>query len=142
MSTPRELTAAALEELVKLARLARERAYAPYSQFRVGAALLAGGQAFSGANVENASYGLTVCAERTAAMAAVSAGLRQFEVLVVVTGGTEPSPPCGACLQVLAEFGQGMTVVLAGPHGVHGSYRLEQLLPYAFTLDRERGPDE
>ena len=132
-----------LQELVELARLARERAYAPYSRFCVGAALLAGGRTFTGANVENASYGLTVCAERVAACAAVSAGLRRFELLVVVTGGSEPSPPCGACLQVLSEFGKGMTVVLAGPSEIHGSYRLEQLLPYAFAWPSpERGPAE
>lgn len=143
MSTPKELTAGNLEALVELARQARERAYAPYSRFRVGAALVAGGRTFTGANVENSSYGLTVCAERVAACTAVSAGLRSFELLVVVTGGNEPSPPCGACLQVLSEFGQGMTVVLAGPREIHGSYRLEQLLPYAFAWPSpERDPAE
>ncbi|MEW6524481.1 MAG: cytidine deaminase [Bacillota bacterium] len=122
-----------VQELLKEARAARERAYAPYSNFRVGAALWAGGRSFVGANVENASYGLTCCAERAAAFAAASAGERRFEVLVVVTAGPEPCPPCGACLQVLAELGKDLVVVLAGPREIHGTYRLDELLPRAFT---------
>lgn len=93
-----------MERLVCLAAAAARNAWAPYSGFAVGAALRAGGEEFLGCNVENASYGLTVCAERVAAWRAVAAGQRDFQALAVYTPGEEPGMPCGACLQVLAEF--------------------------------------
>jgi cytidine deaminase len=125
-----------LDELVRTARAALANSYAPYSHFRVGAALRTGnGQVFSGTNVENASYGLTICAERVAIYAAVSAGARNIEALAVAVERPPAKPeeamPCGACRQVLAEFlsPNGWIVV---DHV--GQFRLEQLLPLAFLL--------
>jgi cytidine deaminase len=120
--------------LVAAARAARRRAYAPYSRFQVGAAVLAGGQVHQGCNVENASYGLTVCAERNAVGAAVLAGARRIDAVAVASGTTPPTPPCGACLQVLAELGGPETpVLLAGPRGAAVRTTLGELLPRAFS---------
>jgi cytidine deaminase len=100
----------------------------------VGAAVRAGGAVFTGVNVENASYGLTVCAERVAVGAAVAAGQRELEAVVVASGTGEPTPPCGACLQVLAEFGgPDLPVVLAGARGRVVETKLGELLPRAFS---------
>ena len=131
-----ELAPVTIERLVQTARRAQERAYAPYSNFPVGAAVLAeDGQVFPGCNVENASFGLTVCAERNAVAAAVVAGTRPVAVAVVAPGGRVA--PCGACRQVLAEFGAGMPVVLAGPEGQPPEVTsLEALLPAVFHLER------
>jgi cytidine deaminase len=107
-------------ELVAAARAARERAYAPYSGFRVGAALLTDqGDVISAANVENASYGLAICAERSAVVAAVAAGYRSFLAVAVAGNGPEPVTPCGACRQVLREFPKGtdLEVLCAGETG-------------------------
>ncbi len=129
--------------LLAAAGAAQAAAYAPYSGFAVGAAILAAdGRVFTGCNIENASYGLTCCAERTAVFSAVTAGVRRFRALAVVAGpeGSHPSTPCGACRQVLAEFGPPFRVLLAAPGG--GSTVLltsvDELLPYAFAL----GPGE
>jgi cytidine deaminase len=95
-----------LESLISAATAARLQAYAPYSNFQVGAALLSkGGRVFTGCNVENLSYGLTICAERSAFFQAVSAGVREFEAIAIVADTREPVSPCGACRQVMAEFG-------------------------------------
>jgi cytidine deaminase len=119
------------QELIALADKARAMAYAPYSNYRVGAALLTGsGKVYTGVNVENASYGLAICAERTAAVKAVSAGERQFVAIAVVTdnGGS----PCGACRQVLAEFGPQMRIILADSAGKSREYSMSELLPDSF----------
>lgn len=131
-----ELAPVTIERLVQTARRAQERAYAPYSNFPVGAAVLAeDGQVFPGCNVENASFGLTVCAERNAVAAAVVAGTRPVAVAVVAPGGHVA--PCGACRQVLAEFGVGMPVVLAGSEGQSPKVTsLEALLPAVFHFER------
>ncbi len=119
------------EELIGLAREARQRAYAPYSRFAVGAALLGrSGRVYTACNVENVSYGLSICAERAAVFKAVSEGEQEFEALAVVTsaGGS----PCGACRQVLAEFNYNMTVYVADTEGQCRAFTVEELLPEAF----------
>lgn len=122
--------------LVKAARAARRRAYAPYSRFQVGAAVRAGGAVHAGCNVENASYGLTVCAERAAVAAAVAAGARRLDAVVVASGTRPPTPPCGMCLQTLAEFaGPDLPVVLAGAGGAVARTTLGALLPRGFSKD-------
>jgi cytidine deaminase len=120
------------DPLVSAARAAQQQAYAPYSRFRVGAALEAeDGRVFVGCNVENASYGLTICAERAAVCAAVAAGARRLRRAVVVTDTDPPAAPCGACRQVLSEFGPDLQVLGVGPGG-SVSWTMGQLLPAAF----------
>ncbi len=120
--------------LVRAARAARRRAYAPYSGFRVGAAVLAAGEIHVGANVENASYGLTICAERVAVAAAILGGARHIAAVAVASGTREPAPPCGMCLQTLAELGTSeMPVLLAGAGGAEVETTLGALLPRAFS---------
>ena len=127
-------------DLVAAARSARRRAYAPYSRFRVGAAVRAGGLTFDGANVENASYGLTLCAERAAVVAAVLAGRLTLEGVAVASGTVPPTPPCGMCLQTLAEFaGPGLPVTLAGARNSRVETTLGALLPRAFGARRPSG---
>ena len=122
------------QELLDAAISARERAYAPYSKFLVGAAVLAkSGKIYTGCNIENASYGLTVCAERNALFSAVGAGEREFTALCVVGDTEAPISPCGACRQVMAEF-KVPRIILANLKGDVKEYTLEELLPYGFSL--------
>jgi cytidine deaminase len=128
--------------LLAFAREAQEKAYAPYSDFRVGAAIFAGGEIYQGCNVENAAYGSTVCAERGAAMAAVLAGNTFFDAIAVVGDSQDPTVPCGACRQFLAEFNPEMRVVMGGTEDAVRSTSLEELLPDAFVrgyLDQDTG---
>jgi cytidine deaminase len=121
--------------LVARAREAQAHAHAPYSQFRVGAALEADdGRVFVGCNVESASYGLTICAERMALGAGVAAGARRFRRVVVVTDVDPPAAPCGACRQLLAEFGMDLEVIAAG-RSQERRWTLGALLPDAFTRE-------
>lgn len=126
------------QKLIAAALAARQQAYAPYSKFLVGAGVLAeDGTIVGGANVENASYGLTICAERVAVTAAVAAGHRKILAVAVATSGG--ASPCGACRQVLAEFGGSMDVVLVDsdrPDSVR-SLSLAELLPEQFQLDED-----
>jgi cytidine deaminase len=121
------------EELIKVASLARQRAHVPYSKYRVGAAIrTARNKVHVGANVENASYGLTVCAERTAVFAAVNAGDTRLDTIAIVIDGDRLPSPCGACRQVLAEFSPEMRVVLATTGGLRKVTTLRDLLPDPF----------
>ena len=122
-----------LAELIQAARAAQAQAYAPYSGFSVGAAVrTSDGRIFIGANVENASYGLAVCAERTAVLSAVLAGARQLVGVAVCTSLWPPAAPCGMCRQTLAEFAHDAEVVLCSPSGPAQRTRLAVLLPHAF----------
>jgi cytidine deaminase len=116
------------DDLVTESWEARERAYAPYSNFLVGAALRTPSGVFTGANVENASYSLAICAERVAAVTAVAAGVRDFEVCAVTSSGMQPTPPCGACRQFLYEFNPSMVIVSEGRDGERKRWRLSDLL--------------
>lgn len=130
---------AKIEEALREARAARERAYAPYSGFQVGAAILAGDRLFTGENIENASYPVSVCAERNAVARMIDAGERTIDLVAVVTAADQPTPPCGACRQVLWEFGREALVVAETTGGIRGMWALEDLLPDAFgpeDLDR------
>jgi cytidine deaminase len=130
---------AAIDDAIAQAREARARAYAPYSGFQVGASVLSGGRVFTGENVENASYPVSVCAERNAVAHMIDAGERRIDLVAVVTDAATPTPPCGACRQVLWEFGREALVVAETTGGVRRSWALEDLLPDAFgpeDLDR------
>ncbi len=121
------------ERLVAAAREARERAVAPFSGFKVGAALLTkDGRVYGGCNVENASYGLTVCAERVALLKALSEGERVFEKIAVVADTDAPTPPCGPCRQLLWEYCGDIPVVLANLQTITGEHQMRDLLPLPF----------
>jgi cytidine deaminase len=123
------------DDLLEAARRAHANAYTPYSGFRVGAALRApSGVIYAGANVENASYGLSRCAEQSAVQALVSAGERTFSELVVYTTAPEPASPCGACRQVLFEFSEDATVYLINDRGTLRRWHVAELLPGGFRL--------
>jgi cytidine deaminase len=120
-------------DLLEIARRAREFAVADYSNFKVGAALLAeDGRVFTGCNVENATYGLTVCAERVALFKALSEGARRFTRIAVVADTEAPTPPCGACRQLLWEFGGDLEVILGNLSSETGRHRLSDLFPLPF----------
>lgn len=122
--------------LIAAAREARARAVAPFSGFRVGAALeTIDGAIITGCNIENASYGLTMCAERVAIFKAVSEGHRTFCRIAIVADAPEPTAPCGACRQILWEYGGDLQVILANLEGETGRYRMKQLLPVPFDAD-------
>jgi cytidine deaminase len=123
----------ASDSLLAAARAAFDRAIAPYSHFKVGAAIeTTSGDIISGCNIENASYGLTICAERVAIFKALSEGHRDFRRVVVVADTPSPTPPCGACRQILWEFAGDVEVVLANLSGVQATHRMGDLLPAAF----------
>ncbi|MDP2892297.1 MAG: cytidine deaminase [Bacillota bacterium] len=123
------------EKLIVLAKQAQENAYAPYSHFRVGAALLGrSGRVYTGCNVENASYGAAVCGERTAVYKAISEGERDFARIAVASSSGEITYPCGICLQVLAEFSPEIEVLLSNGREVQ-KYKLSELLPHPFIKE-------
>ena len=125
------------EELIDKAIKAMKNAYAPYSKFRVGAALLTrSGKIYTGCNVENVSYGASVCAERVAIFKAVSDGERNFEMLVVATETEEPTPLCGICRQVVCEFSNDLPILLVSEKGKIVETNIKELLPLAFTKDK------
>ncbi len=124
-------------ELIAAATSARELAFAPFSKFRVGAALRAtDGTVVTGCNVESASYGLTMCAERVAVFKGVSEGYTRFTAVVVVTDVAELTPPCGACRQLLWEFAPDATVTLANTHGRSETFTVRELLPRGFDASQ------
>ena len=146
-------------ELIEKAKKARERAYAPYSKFKVGAALLAksrrsrqrrGEKVYTGANVENATFGLTVCAERVALFKAITNGEKKFVKIAVVADKDEPITPCGACRQVLSEFAsdpkdpasRDLKIVCANLEGKTKRYSLRKLLPEAFEKFKKNFPTD
>lgn len=121
------------EKLIKAATDARENAYAPYSNFRVGAAVEAdNGDIYIGCNVESASYGLTVCAERVAIWKGISVGEKRFKQIAVVVDTEELTPPCGVCRQIIWEFCGDVPVILANLHGKSETVMMSELLPRAF----------
>lgn len=129
----------AMDNWTAQAAAARTFAYAPYSRFAVGAALVAAdGRVFTGCNVENLSFGLTMCAERVALGRAIAEGVREFQAIAIVADTREPVSPCGACRQVLAEFAPSLRILLATVSGVRAEFSLAELLPRASTgiLDR------
>lgn len=124
-------------ELIDLALKAKEFAYVPYSKFRVGAALEAeNGSIYTGCNVENASYGGTNCAERTALFKAISEGNQKFKRIAIVSDSPDFTYPCGICRQVLAEFGTDLEIITANAAGEYEVHPLYEILPYAFTPEQ------
>jgi len=135
--TTKSETRASLREA---AMRALDNAHAPYSKFRVGAALLTrDGKLITGCNVENSAYGLAICAETLAVASAVSQGLTEFDEIAIASDDREPTPPCGACRQVLNEFAPNIRVSSYTRDGKEASWTLQELLPHAFVLNQSRG---
>lgn len=133
MKDYRGIAASKWQELLDAATGVRDLAYAPYSDFHVGAALLTDeGEIIVGCNVENATYGATICAERTAIGTAVASGKTKFTAICVITKADTPVAPCGICRQVLAEFCEDLPVLMATTAGQHEFIGLDELLPYRF----------
>ena len=123
------------KKLIESARKARELAFAPFSNFKVGAALLAAdGEVFTGSNIENASYGLTMCAERVAVFKAISEGARNFTKICVVADTENLTPPCGACRQIIWEFCGDVQIILSNLSGITETFQISELLPRAFDV--------
>lgn len=133
MTGPTEERLPREEELRERALAAMRGAYAPYSRFHVGAALLCGDEVVAGCNVENASYPACTCAERTAVSAAVAAGHRRFDALVLATEAETPTPPCGICRQILGEFSPALPILSITTGGTEKRWTLAELLPYPFS---------
>ena len=139
--TEKDSTAAA-DELRDAAFAAMENAYAPYSRFRVGAALLtSSGEIVTGCNVENAVYGEALCAERVAVSAAVARGFREFDEIAIASESDDPAPPCGSCRQTMSEFAPDLKVTAYSKNGKQVTWRLSDLLPEAFALNYLRGKE-
>ena len=123
------------DKLISAAKSVRENAYAKFSGFEVGAALLTDdGKIITGCNVENSSFGLTICAERTAVFKAVSEGHKQFAAIAIVSQSDQPARPCGACRQVLFEFNPDLEIACANTNGIVDKFNLSDLLPEGFRL--------
>ncbi len=136
MATKSETKASLREAAMR----ALDNAHAPYSNFRVGAALLTrDGRVITGCNVENSAYGLAICAETLAVASAVSQGLTEFNEIAIASDDSEPTPPCGACRQVLNEFAPNIRISSYTRDGKEASWTLEELLPHAFVLNQSRG---
>jgi cytidine deaminase len=131
--TPTTKTSLDDKVLLDMARAARQNACAAYSHFQVGAALVSeDGRVFTGCNIENCSYGLTVCAERVALFKAISEGARKFSKIAVVADTSDPTPPCGACRQLLWEFGGDLAIILGNLQEEKGRHQLRELFPLPF----------
>ncbi|TDT51093.1 cytidine deaminase [Fonticella tunisiensis] len=128
------------KNLIEIARNAMEKAYVPYSKFRVGAALLTNDdRVITGCNIENASFGGTNCAERTALFKAISEGYKSFKKIAIISESSNYTYPCGICRQVLSEFCPELEVIVANNRGEYKTHKLSELLPYAFTNDDMEG---
>jgi cytidine deaminase len=124
-----------IQELVHMAKQAADKAYVPYSKFKVGAALLtSSGKMYSGCNVENASYGLSICAEQVAVVKAVSSGEIKFKIMVIFSDTEDLTPPCGACRQVVAEFNPALEIILVNNKEKRKSLTMKKLLNSPFKL--------
>lgn len=122
-------------ELIEISKKAQEFAYVPYSKFKVGAALLCrDGSVYTGCNIENATYGATNCAERTAVFKAVSEGHREFTAIAITSSGGGLTFPCGICRQVLAEFSPEIKIILKDKNGEISAFSIDELLPHSFSL--------
>ncbi len=123
------------EEIVVSAVMVRQRAHAPYSKFQVGAAIRAkGGRVYAGCDMENRSFGLTVCAERNAIATAIAHGEREFEAIAIATDADPPAPPCGACREVMAEFAPNLEIILVSHGKEQKRYKLKEIFPHQFVL--------